>query len=46
MNWAYGGVPIIDNYDTAEDAQVPRNTEQEVRDFIAKELVECAPGLD
>lgn len=46
MNWAYGGVPIIDNYDTAEDAQVPRNTEQEVRDFIAKELDECTPDLN
>lgn len=46
MNWAYGGVPIIENYNTAEEAQVPRNTEQEVRDFIAKELDECTPDLN
>ena len=46
MNWAYGGVPIIENYNTAEEAQVPRKTEQEVRDFIAKELDECTPDLN
>lgn len=38
MNWMYGGVPIIGNYETAEDAQVPRNSEEEVRKFIADEL--------
>lgn len=46
MNWAYGGVPIIENYNTAEEAQVPRKTEQEVREFIAKELDECTPDLN
>ena len=46
MNWAYVGVPIIENYNTAEEAQVPRKTEQEVRDFIAKELDECTPDLN
>lgn len=46
MNWAYGGVPIIDNYFTAAEAQVPRNTEQEVRDFIEKELDEATPDLN
>lgn len=46
MNWAYGGVPIIDNYFTAAEVQVPRNTEQEVRDFIEKELDEATPDLN
>ena len=31
MNWWYGGVPIIGSYTTSEEAQVPRNTEAEVR---------------
>lgn len=43
MNWNYGGVPLIGNYSSAEEAQVPRNTEAEVRDFIAKELDEAIP---
>lgn len=30
-NWWYGGIPIISNYETAEEAQVPRNTEEEVK---------------
>ena len=45
MNWMYGGVPIIDNYATAEEAQVPRNTEAEVRKFIADELDAAIPDL-
>lgn len=31
MNWLYGGVPIIESYETAEEARVPRNTEEEVK---------------
>ncbi len=46
MNWAYGGVPIIDNYFTAEEAQVPRKTEEEVSAFIEKELDEATPDLN
>lgn len=38
MNWLYGGVPIIDNYESAVDAQVPKKTEAEVRTFIETEL--------
>ncbi len=38
MNWNYGGVPIIDNYATAAEAMVPRKSEQEVKDYIEKEL--------
>lgn len=38
MNWIYGGVPIIDNYNSAQEAQVPRNTEDEVRKFVEEEL--------
>ena len=45
MNWMYGGVPIIDNYETAEDAKVPRNSEEEVRKFIADELDAAIPDL-
>lgn len=46
MNWAYGGVPIIEDYSTAEEAKVPRETEKEIRDFIAKELDECTSDLN
>lgn len=46
MNWAYGGVPIIEDYSTAEEAKVPRKTEKEIRDFIAKELDECTSDLN
>lgn len=38
MNWWYGGVPIIDNYDTAEEAKVARNSEEEVKNFVNTEL--------
>lgn len=46
MNWFYGGVPIISNYSTADEAKVPRNTEAEVRTYIEKELDECTPDLN
>ena len=46
MNWWYGGVPIIDNYESAEEAQVPRNTEEEVRTFVEQELDEITPMLN
>lgn len=38
MNWWYGGVPIIDSYSSAEEAQVPRKTEEEVRNYIAEDI--------
>lgn len=44
-NWYYGGVPIIESYATAEEAQVPRNTEAEVKEFFYKELDEAIPML-
>lgn len=37
-NWIYGGVPIIENYNSAEEAKVPRKTEAEVKLFIETEL--------
>lgn len=46
MNWFYGGVPIISNYTTSDEAKVPRNTEAEVRAYIEKELDECTPDLN
>ena len=38
MNYLYGGVAIIDCYDSAQEAQVPRKSEAEVRQFIHDEL--------
>ncbi len=40
-NWWYGGVPIIENYETAEEAQVPRNSEAEVKQFVYDEIDEA-----
>lgn len=45
MNWWLGGVPIIDNYETAEDAQVERDSEEAVVKFIFDELAEAIPLL-
>lgn len=39
MNWYYGGVQIIDNYETAEEARLPRKSEAEVKKFIEDEMV-------
>ena len=46
MNWWYGGVPIISSYNSAEEAQVPRNTEAEVRDQIAKDLDDALTSIN
>lgn len=46
MNWLYGGVPIIDSYETAEQAQVPRNTVEEVKAFIYKDLDDAIAALN
>lgn len=45
-NWWYGGVPIIENYETAEEAQVARKTEEEVKQFIYDELDAAIPLLN
>ncbi|RLT74088.1 RagB/SusD family nutrient uptake outer membrane protein [Parabacteroides distasonis] len=45
MNWNYGGVPIIDSYTSADEARVKRNSEQEVREYIAKDLNEALAGI-
>ena len=45
MNWWYGGVPIISSYSSADEAKVERNTEQQVRDYIAKDLDEALAGI-
>ena len=46
MNWWYAGVPIIGSYTTAEEAQVPRNTEAEVREQIAQDLDDALTAIN
>lgn len=43
MNWVYGGVPIIESWNTSAEAMVPRNTEAEVNKFIEEELDAAIP---
>ncbi len=38
MSWLYGGVPIIDNYNTADEAKIPRNSLEEVRKLIHEDI--------
>lgn len=38
MNWWYGGVPIIENYSTADEAKVARESEDVVRNYVDTEL--------
>lgn len=38
LNFLYGGVPIIDSYNSAQEAQVPRETEDKVKQFVYDEL--------
>lgn len=45
-NWLYGGVPIIDSYETAEEAQVSRDTEDVVKKFIFDEIDAAIPLLN
>ena len=45
-NWWYGGVPIIESYETAEEAKVARNTEEEVKKFIYDEIDAAIPLLN
>lgn len=37
-NWNYGGVPFIESYNSAEEARVPRKSENEIKDYIESEL--------
>lgn len=46
LNWFYGGVPIIESYSSADEAKVTRNTEDEVRLQIAKDLDEAIAGIN
>lgn len=46
MNFWYGGVPLIETLpETSADAQVPRNTEEEVKNFVYAELDAAIPDL-
>ncbi|MDY4871129.1 RagB/SusD family nutrient uptake outer membrane protein [Phocaeicola faecicola] len=45
MNWLYGGVAQIGNYGSAQEAQVERATEAQIREFIHAELDECTSDL-
>lgn len=46
MNFLYGGVPIIDSYTSAQEAQVPRDTEAKVKQYIFDELDASIPDLN
>lgn len=45
MNWLYGGVAQIGNYGSAQEAQVERATEAQIREFIHTELDEFTSDL-
>ncbi len=42
----YGDVPIIDNFQTAQEAQVPRKAQAEVHKYIMDELNAIIPDLN
>jgi hypothetical protein len=46
MNFRYGGTPIIKSFLSADEAKVPRNTEEEVKKFIYDELDAAIPDLN
>lgn len=46
LNFWYGGVALIASYQSAEEAKVPRNTEDEVMKFVNEELDELIPDLN
>lgn len=46
MNWLYGGVPIIDAYETAEDARVARASVEDVKKYIYEDLDAAIPMLN
>src|SRR5690606_19159609 len=45
LNELYGGVPLITHVQSLSEAQVPRNSKEEVTDFILSELDEIQPFL-
>lgn len=46
LTMCYGDVPIISNFETAQDAQVPRNSKDEVHKYIMDELNAIIPDLN
>lgn len=46
LNWWYGGVPLIESYETAEEARVPRKTEEEVKQYVYDEIDAAIPLLN
>ncbi len=38
LGYLYGGVPIISNFTSAKEAQVPRNSEEDVKKYVFDEL--------
>lgn len=46
MTWLYGEVALIESFETAEDAMVPRNSVEEVKKFIYDELDAAVPMLN
>jgi len=46
MNWWFGGVPIIELPSSAEEAQVPRSTEAQVKQFIYDEIDLALEGIN
>lgn len=46
MNFWYGGVPLVTTLSTsATEAQVPRETEAKIKDYVYSELDACVPDL-
>jgi hypothetical protein len=46
MNFSYGGVPIIKSFKDGEEAKVPRNTEEEVKQYIYSQVDLAIPDLN
>lgn len=47
MNFWYGGVPLIENLpENAEEAKLPRDTEEKVKQFVYNELDALIPDLN
>lgn len=46
LNWWYGGVPLIESYETAEEARVPRKTEEEIKKYVYDEIDAAIPLLN
>ncbi|MDR0892154.1 MAG: RagB/SusD family nutrient uptake outer membrane protein [Mediterranea sp.] len=45
MNFLYGGVPIVKYFTSAEEAQVPRETEEKVKQYVYDEIDAAIPDL-